>query len=147
MMMGGVAVAVLLFYGFAWEPLRRDYTRLRESLPHARSQAADFGQKAAEAKRLQGLVQNARRGANPRASVEASAEQLGLKREIKQIVEVPGGRLQLELDPVPYDKLIRWIGVLATTAAIGVESLELRLGPSPGTVLVETLVLRGYGTS
>jgi type II secretory pathway component PulM len=140
-------VLTLVFWGFIWEPLRADHRRLRASLPPLRAQAEEFSRNADEAKRLRGMRQTARPGASPRAAIEAVAGEVGLKPSIKFISEAPGGRLQVGIDPVSYEALVRWIGTLASTAGIAVDAVQLRPGPTPGTVLVETLVLRGPGPS
>ena len=144
---GGVLVATLLLYGFAWEPLRAEHKRLRESLPHLRVQSAQFAADAAEAGRLRRTGQSISRTENPRASVEAAADQSGVRPRIRLVTEVAGGRLQVAVEPLPYEGFIRWIGALASGAGITVESVQLRLGPTPGTVLVDTLVLKGSGAS
>jgi type II secretory pathway component PulM len=140
---GSVVVAALLLYGFAWEPLRAEHKRLREFLPQLRAQSLQFAADAAEAGRLRGVAQTASRSESPRAAVEATAVEAGVRPRIRSIAEVAGGRLQVAVEPVPYEALIRWIGALSSSAGITVESVQLRPGPTPGTVLVETLVLKG----
>jgi type II secretory pathway component PulM len=144
---GGVSVAVLLIYGFVWEPLRAEHIRLRAALPHLRAEAAQFNADAAEAGRLRKIGHVMQPGASPRASVETAAKQTGVGKSIKSVTEVSGGRLQIVMDPVSYELLIRWVGGLTSNAGIAVESMHLRPGPAPGTVFVDTLVLKGYGAS
>lgn len=144
---GGVLVAALLLYGFAWEPLRAEHKRLREFLPQLRAQSAQFAADAAEAGRLRRTQQTISRTENARASVEAAAVESGVRPRIRSVKEVAAGRLQVAVEPVPYEGLIRWIGLLASGAGITVESVQLRPGPTPGTVLVDTLVLKGSGAS
>lgn len=141
--LGGLVVAALLLYGFAWEPLRAEHKRLCEFLPQLRAQSMQFSADAAEAGRLRGIAQTASRSESPRAALEATAVAAGVRPRIRSITEAAGGRLQVAVEPVAYEALIRWIGALASGAGITVESVQLRPGPTPGTVLVETLVLKG----
>jgi type II secretory pathway component PulM len=142
---GSAAVVFLVFYGFVWEPLRAEQKRLRESLPHLRAQSAQFAADAAEAGRLREMRRTASASESPRAAIEAAAVEAGVRPRIKSVAEVAGGRLQVAVDALPYEALIRWIGALASSAGIGVESLQLRPGATSGTVVVDTLVLKGRG--
>lgn len=144
---GGVAIAALLFFGLVWEPLRVEHKRLRESLPQLRAQSVQFAADAAEAERLRGMGQTTSPTASARASVEAAADQSGVRPRVTSVTEVAGGRMQVAVEPVPFAALIRWMGTLASGAGITVESLQLRPGPTPGTVQVDTLVLKGLGAS
>jgi general secretion pathway protein M len=144
---GGVTVAALLLYGLVWQPLRADHERLRKSLPQLRAQSVQFAADAAEAERLRGIGQAGAIAASPRAAVEAAADEAGVGARIKSVAETAGGRLQVAVEPVAYEALLRWIGALAAGAGITVESVQLRPGPVPGTVVVETLVLKQRGAS
>jgi len=144
---GACAVALLLFYAFVWEPARTEQERLRQSLPRLREQAAQFAADAAEAKRLRSLGLAKAGGSGTPATVEAAAERTGLRASIKSITEAPGGRLRIALDPVPYGAWVRWIGELSGSAGFTVESVQLRAGAAPGTVIVEKLEVIGAGPS
>lgn len=145
--LGAAVVAVLLLYAFVWEPVRVDHKRLRESVPQLRAQAVQFATDAAEAQRLRDVGLRHPGGANTPASLEAAADRTGMRARIKSITEVSGGRVQVVLEPVPYEALVRWIGELTGSAGFAVESVQLRPGPAPGIVLVQTLVLKGAGAS
>jgi general secretion pathway protein M len=142
---GGASVAALLLFGFVWEPLRIEHKRLRASVPQLRAHAERFAADAKEAARLQDVGLTTKRHSSPRTAVEAVAEQAGIRARIKSVTEVAEGRLQVALDPLPYDVLVRWVGALATGANLAVESVELRRGPATGTVQVEMLVLKAAG--
>jgi general secretion pathway protein M len=146
LMLAGVVIAVFLLYSFVWEPVRAERTRLRESLPELRAQAARFAIDAAEVRRLRASAHGQpQSSAGGPTAVEAAAEQIGVRASITSITEVPGGRLQVALEPVPYEVLVRWIGELARSAGLAVESVQLRPGPKPGLVMVESLVFKGAG--
>lgn len=142
--LGAVAVTALLFYGFAWEPWRVQQARLRDYLPRLRAQAAQFSVDVAEAARLRAQVRTAPSGEHPRSAIESAAAATGVRAQLKSIAEVPAGRFQVTLDPVPYDAFIRWAGALAAQA-VTVESVELRAGAAPGTVTVVSLVVKSRG--
>jgi general secretion pathway protein M len=141
----GVVIAVFLLYSFVWEPVRAERSRLRESLPQLRAQAARFATDAAEVTRLRASTRGQPQSAGGPAAVEAAADQIGVRASITSITEAPGGRLQVALEPLPYEALVRWIGELARSAGLAVESVQLRPGPKPGLVVVESLVFKGAG--
>jgi general secretion pathway protein M len=141
----GVVIAVFLLYSFVWEPVRAERSRLRESLPQLRAQAARFAIDAAEVRRLRASAHGQPQSLGGPAAVEAAADQIGVRASITSITEVPGGRLQVALEPLPYEALVRWIGELARSTGLVVESAELRPGPKPGLVMVESLVFKGAG--
>ncbi|MGB8435536.1 MAG: type II secretion system protein M [Burkholderiales bacterium] len=136
-------IAALLLYSFVWEPVRAERARLRESLPQLRAQAAQFASDAAEASRLRASARGQPPSVGGATAVEAAAEQIGVRANITSITEVSGGRLQVALEPVPYEALVRWIGELARSAGLAVESVQLRPSPKPGIVIVESLVFKG----
>lgn len=141
----GVVIAVFLLYSFVWEPVRAKRMRLLESLPQLRAQATQFATDAAEASRLRASTRGRPQSVGGPTAVEAAADQIGIRASITSITVAPGGRLQVALEPVPYDALVRWIGELARRAGLAVDSVQLRPGPKPGTVLVESLVFKGAG--
>jgi len=145
--LGALVLALLLLYAFVWEPLRAEQKRLRQSLPLLRAQAAQFAADAAEARRLRSVAQAQPDRSSTRASLEALAERAGVRASIKSITEVSGGRVQVALDPLAYEALVRWFGELARGTGFAVETLQLRPGAAPGTVMVQTLVLKGAGAS
>lgn len=141
---GGAAVVVLLLYGYVWEPLGAERQRLRASLPHLRAQSAQFAANAAEARRLRGARATASASEHPRTAIESAASEAGIRPRIASVAEITGGRLQVAVEPLPYEALIRWIGTL-TASGLGLESVTLRPGATSGTVAVDTLVLKGRG--
>jgi len=141
----GVVIAVFLLYSIVWEPVRAERTRLLQSLPQLRAQAGQFAIDAAEMRRLRTSEHGQPQSAGGPTAVEAAAEQIGVRASITSITEVPGGRLQVALEPLPYEALVRWMGELARSAGLAVESVQLRPGPKPGLVVVESLVFKGAG--
>ncbi len=144
--LGAVAITALLLYGFVWEPWRIQQARLREYLPRLRAQATQFTADATEARRLRAQARIAPAGEQPRQTIESAAVEAGMRGHLKSVTEVTGGRFQVVLGPVPYDAFIRWTGALAASA-VTVESVQLRAGPTPGTVTVESLVLKARGAA
>lgn len=143
--LGAVVVVALLLYSFLWEPMRAEHRRLREYLPQLRAKAAQFTRDAAEAQRLRGAGQAPSRSESARASLEAVAERTSVRANITSITEVSDGRVQVALEAPPYEAFVRWVGALAGSAGFTVESVQLRPGPAPGIVSVETLVLKKAG--
>lgn len=142
---GAVTVAFLVLYGFVWEPLRAEHARLRATLPQLLAQSAQFAADAQEARRLRAGRQSAAANEPPRVAIESAAAEAGMRPRIKSVTEVAGGRFHVAVEPVSYAALIRWVGALASGAGIALESVQLRPGATPGTVMVDTLVLKGRG--
>jgi general secretion pathway protein M len=143
---GTIALALMLMYALVWEPVRAEQKRLRESLPLLRAQAAQLAADVAEAKRLRDLAQAQVDPSNPRAALAAVADRAGVRPSITSITEASPGRVQLVLDPLAYEALVRWIGELTRTPGFAVETLILGRARASGTVLVQTLVLKRIGT-
>lgn len=141
---GAVVVAGLLLYGFVWEPWRVQQARLREYLPRLRAQATQFTADATEAQRLRERARITPAGDQPRAAIESAAVETGMRAQLESITELARDRFQVVLDPVAYDAFVRWTGALAARA-VAVESVQLRAGATPGTIAVDSLVLKGRG--
>ncbi len=143
---GGVLLGVLLIYSFLWVPLESDHARLRASVPALLAQSSQFDIDAAEAARLKKAAGARVTDPVSPAALEAAAERVGMRQSVKSIAELAGGRLQVTLDPVPYEALMQWIGEVSTSGGLGVESLQLRRGATPGKVAVSNLVFKGGGS-
>ena len=141
--LGVVALTLLLLYEFVWEPVRMERGQLRQSLTQLRAQAAQFAEDAAEAERLRAAAKNSPRSESATAAVQSAADRTGVRASIKTVTEVSGGRVQITLEPIPYEGLVRWVGELARSTGFAVESLQVRRGSTPGVVMVETMVLKG----
>jgi general secretion pathway protein M len=139
---GAVVLAALLGYQFAWSPLMAERERLRSSIVTLRVQAAAFTEDASEAEQLRGSANSRERSGTPLQTLRALAERNGMRGRIKSIAESPDGRLQVALEPAPYEGVVRWLGEVARDGALSVESIEMKRTNTPGMVQVESLVFK-----
>jgi general secretion pathway protein M len=142
---GGAALLLLLLYAFVWDPISTEHGRLRESLPALRAKAAQFEADVQEVERLGRRSGEGRAAGGGPAAVESAADRAGIRARIKSIDEAPGARVQVTLDALPYEALVRWIADVAASAGLTVDSVELRSGGAPGVVTVPALVFKGTG--
>lgn len=142
---GGVALFLMVLYAFVWDPVRTEHERLREALPALRAKAAQFDANVQEVERLGRRGGEARASGGGAAAVESAAERAGIRARIKSIEEGPAARVQVTLDALPYEVLVRWIADVAGSAGLAVDSVELRSGGTPGIVTVPALVFKGTG--
>jgi len=139
---GAAALATLLLYQFAWSPLAAERERLRNSIPPLRVQAAQFADHASEAEQLRGSVNGRDRAGTPSQKLQALAERHGMRGRIKSITESPDGRMQVIVQPAPYEAVVRWLGEVSLDGALAVEAVEMKRTGAPGVVQVESLVVR-----
>jgi general secretion pathway protein M len=145
LLVGGAALLLMLLYAFVWDPVRTEHERLRESLPALRAKAAQFEADVRDIERLGGRGGQARVPGGGPAAVESAAERAGIRARIKSIDEGPGARVQVTLDALPYDALVRWIADIASSAGLTVDSAEVRSGGAPGMVTVPAMVFKATG--
>jgi len=144
LLVGGSVVATLLvLYALVWSPISTEADRLSRSLPKLRADAAAFGREAAEAERLRATTQS-RPAPKPLAiAVQESAPRFNVQTAIKSVQALGPDRAQVAMGPVSFDSLMLWLGDLAQSAGITVETLQLSSLAEPGKVAVDGLVLRG----
>lgn len=139
---GAFVLALLLLYQFAWSPLVSERERLRSSIVPLRVQAVQFDHDASEAEQLRGSVNGRERPATPSQTLQTLAEQHGVRGQIKAITENPDGRIQVILEPAPYEAVVRWLGEVTLTGAFSVETVEMKRASAPGKVQVDSLVVK-----
>jgi type II secretory pathway component PulM len=65
-----------------------------------------------------------------------------MRGRIKSITENPDGRMQVIVQPAPYEAVVRWLGEVSLDGALAVEAVEMKRTGAPGVVQVESLVVR-----
>jgi type II secretory pathway component PulM len=138
---GGGALAVALLWAYVWVPLEADRSRLTATLPTLRTQAQPLALQAGEVERLR---TSGRGGTAPsQSAIEHTSKSAGLGAGVVNISMLGGGRVQVNLDVVPFDTLVGMIAQLAESHGLAVETIALNAVGEPGKVRVETLVLQG----
>jgi general secretion pathway protein M len=139
---GGVVALVLLLYLAIWDPIQSSSDRLAKELPRLRDQSAQFNRDAAEAERLRGQANS--RGAPPpiATAVQDAAQRASVQAAIKSVQTLAPDRVQIAMNPVAFDALMRFIGDLGQDAGVAVESITTTATAEAGKVQVDGLVLR-----
>ena len=140
---GGVA-ALLLAAGWAylWAPLATDRARLIDSVPRLRAQAQLVAAQSAEAEGLRAAARGRPAMRAPQAVVEEAFRSAGFAEALAGVKPLGEGRVQVTVQPVSFDGLVRVIAQLGESHGLAVESVALKAASEPGKVLVETFVLR-----
>jgi general secretion pathway protein M len=133
-----VAVPVLVLYATVWDPLMSSREQLGRQLPDLRQTAARFALQADEVERLRKRTpaQDSRR--SPRIAIEQSAGRMNIA--LRGVESGTADRTIVQLGVVPFDMLSRWLGDLASSEGLSVESLQLTAA-GPGQVRVDRLIL------
>ena len=133
-----VIVPVLLLYLAVWNPVMQSRARLEKELPALRETAQQFRAQAEEVEQLRARapVRSASRSA--RAAIEDTAGRQGIT--LQSVESVGNERSAVQLGPVAFDALSRWLGDLASSEGLSVESLQLGAA-AEGQVKVDRMVL------
>jgi general secretion pathway protein M len=130
---GGVAVLILILYGWIWLPLAADTARLRVSVPPLRSQALQLTADAAEAKRLAAAPRLQAANDILATAVEQGVAAAGMKDRL-QVLPLDASRVQLSADGIGFNEWINLLASLQQSRNARVESA--RVEPQPGSSLV-----------
>jgi len=133
-----IVVPILLFYLAVWQPLADSRARLHKELPGLREASGRFALQADEAQRLRSRAPARQGTRSARASVEGTAARAGIT--LQGIDTGAGDRTIVQLSPVAFDALSRWLGDLASTEGLVVENLQIT-AVEDGQVKVDRLVL------
>jgi len=140
---GGGALLLLALFLFVWEPLVGQKKQLQTSIA-AQQELYNWMQRSAdEAKKLQ--------RATPRNKTNSSAMRTVINRTIKR--SLPGAtikgvnklkkKVQVNVDQVAFDDLVRWLAKLQQSNGIIVETLVSERLPQPGRVNVRLTLTTG----
>ncbi len=133
-MAGGVVLGATLLYMLLWQPVQKELTHLRTSVPEERIQLLRMRAQAASIKPLR-----ARSGSPPAAGtllsvIEQSATTRGLRVFVTRMEADGGSGAQLALDAVPFNSLLSWLADLQDSHSLLVETVSMDAHTTPGTV-------------
>ena len=131
---GGAALFLIVMFLFVWEPLVQEKQQLQTSIAAQQELYRWMQQSAVEAKQLQ--------GSNPRNKVNAGAMRSVINRTVKQSlpganikrVDASNKKVQVSIEQVAFDDLVRWLARLQQQNGIQVESLFSERLPQAGRV-------------
>ncbi|MFQ5754641.1 MAG: type II secretion system protein GspM [Acidiferrobacterales bacterium] len=139
---GSIIALVMLFYTFLWMPVQRDLTRLRVDVPKTQTQLARMQLQARQVTRLQAGTTTATPSGNLLSTLERSALDRGLRRNITRMEPDGSAGVRLALDGVGFNTLLRWLTDLQQRSGVRVESATITAQSSPGIVDARLLLRR-----
>jgi general secretion pathway protein M len=140
---GAIIAPVLVFYLAIWEPLVSARAQLAKEVPLLRESAARFSSQADEVERLRGRSPGRGAAHSVRASVEETAARMGIT--LQGIESTGSDQTVVQVATVPFDAFSRWVGALAGSEGLVVQSVQLSAA-SEGTVRVDRLLLAPAGS-
>jgi general secretion pathway protein M len=135
---GAVIVVVSLIYALLWMPLDKSHRQAQQSV-------ADWERSLAELGPLRGLVANAG-GETPRGAVDVGQAPIiivdqtlrsrGLEQYRRRSQPTTSNGIRVELESVPFDDLVLWLGDLGDQFGLHVQagSLSAIAQAGPGRV-------------
>lgn len=135
---GAVIVIVALIYALLWLPLDKSHRQVQQSV-------ADWEQSLAELGPLRALVANAGRetprgavdvGQAPIIIVDQTLRNRGLEQYRRRSQPTTSNGIRVELESVPFDELVLWLGDLSDQFGLHVQagSLSAISQAGPGRV-------------
>ena len=134
---GGVVVAVLLFWALWFDPLLQSRRSLADSVKQAE---ADLVYMQAASQRLAAMQSSGsasgfdRGGRSLLALADASAREAQLANVLKRIEPVSAGRVSVWLEAAPFDAMAGWLEQLQNRYGIRAEEVSVALAAAPGQV-------------
>lgn len=146
LMVGLLAVVLALVYLLLLEPALSGRAQLRKSLPGLHQQVAQMRELADQARELSksvGAPQNAPPGAPTREGISASLARASLSAKS---VSVSGDFIKVELQQVPFDRVVSWLEDLQSASHVAVVDGSVSAQGTPGVVNA-SLSLRHVGNA
>lgn len=142
---GSIIALVMLFYTFLWMPVQRDLTRLRVAVPKTQTQLTRMQVQTRQVTRLRSAATTNTPSGNLLSTLERSALDRGLRRNITRMEPEGSAGVRLALDGVDFNTLLRWLADLQQRSGVRVDSATINAQSDPGVVNAR-LLLRRPGT-
>ena len=138
---GGVALALILAYLMAWEPLGKARRERAEALADAHALATQLEVLAAErshggASTLQGT------GQSLLAVVDQSRKASSITKPPSRLQPEGDNTVRLWLEDVPFDALVRWLNDLQNRYGVRVDNADIERESGPGLVNARLTLMR-----
>lgn len=139
---GSIIALVMLFYTFLWMPVQRDLTRLRVDVPKTQMQLTRMQVQTRQVTRLRSAATTNTPSGNLLSTLERSALDRGLRRNITRMAPDGSVGVRLALDGVGFNTLLRWLTDLQQGSGVRVESATITAQSDPGVVDARLLLRR-----
>ncbi len=142
-----VAIAVLIplmLYLLLWEPLSKEVSSLRNSVNAGQKQVAWLQQASQEVKALNAASDTSPRQQNVSliSAVESTANQRGIRSEIKRIEPQGNNKISIEIDNAAFDEIIEWISLLQDQYGASVVQFNASGSDQPGRIQARLILER-----
>jgi len=131
---GGTALLLIALFLFAWEPLVQQKKQLQTSIDAQQELYRWMKVSAAEAKQLQRSAPRGKTNAGTMRSVINRTVKRSLPGATIKRVDASKNKVQVSIDQVAFDDLIRWLASLQQKNGIQVDSFVSERLPQPGRV-------------
>ena len=131
-----VVLSVGAFYWFVWQPLQQGYVNKQVALSQAQLQLAKLQQALPQLQ--QAGASQGRVGGSLAQIVSNSSRSYNIRVSRMQ---PQNDQLQLVLEDVPFEQLLRWLAQLQTTNGVKLVSLDVANTDSSGIVRVRRMVI------
>ena len=132
----GAVLGVILLYMLVWNPLQKELTRLRVSVPEERAQLQQMRDQAAAIQPLRARIGSAPATGALVSVVDQSASARGVRGFISRL-ELDGTGVSIVAEAMPFNNLITWLTELQDRHALVVENTSIDTHSTPGTVNVK----------
>jgi general secretion pathway protein M len=139
---GGVVLALVILYLFAWEPLAAARQQRHVELQAARALATQLDQLAAIAPRGAGAP-TAGAGQSLLAIVDQSRKASAIDKPPTRLQPEGDDTVRIWLEDVPFEALVRWLGDLQARYGVRVDSADIERESGPGLVSARLTLVRG----
>ena len=141
---GGIALALILFYLIVWSPLQSSVMRLNAVVPQDRMKLAQMRAQAQEITQLQGHGgTGVAHTDNLLSTLEQTATSRGLRQAITRMEPEGNNGARVAMDEVSFNNLVSWLADLQTQG-IRIEDAAVQKKTTAGMVSAR-LSLRSGG--
>ena len=136
-------LGAVLFYLLIWSPVQGGLARARTHLAAVKVDLAQVTEQAALVEKMRSTPRSAP-PSDAAAAVERSAQQHGLREQLKRVEAEGVGRVRVQIEAASFSALTAWLVELQQQAGFRAESAMIERHANPGTVNAR-LLLRGQG--
>lgn len=136
--LGSIAVIFLLLYALIWAPLSYGVDSLREKISHNANLLSFMRETDNEIQTLE-RQGNLAHSSNTSllSTVQSDINNTSFARNITQLQEVENNTVQLKLQKVGFDALMKWLIALCRQHRLVISQMNITLGTDPGIVNAE----------
>lgn len=138
---GGTALlAIILLVFYVWQPLEKERTRLRASLPGMRAEAQKMRVDALAVPKLKSAAKPEPLAGGLKEMVEQAAS--AQRVQVTQVNTQGNGKLGVTLAAVPFDAWVKLLATLQTQQAIRLDTCRVEALPQSGMVKVQVVLVK-----